>query len=200
MPLSAYDECQNLESSIEKVQTGANTLTAYKTRYVYDRDDRIAATLFGEDADTTRTTLIYDSLGRIKTRKTYIGSCNSEESYTFAAGYTGYSANATTGLATGMNQAGMAQSYAYDVNGRITSWMCNNKVCSYEYDAIGQLIRVNDEKDPRGVSCTACLSAASQLYKTDLIQAYHAKGCRTLFRTTAPLFIAVILVTCLLRP
>ncbi len=147
---AAYDECQNLESSIEKVQTGPNTLTAYKTRYVYDRDDRIAATLFGEDADTTRTTLIYDSLGRIKTRKTYIGSCNSEESYTFAAGYTGYSANATTDLVTGMSQTGMAQSYAYDVNGRIISWTCNNKACSYEYDAIGQLIRVNDEKDPRG--------------------------------------------------
>ena len=71
VPLSAYDECQNLESSIEKVQTGTNTMTAYKTRYVYDRDDRVAATLFGEDADTTRTTLIYDSLGRVSNRKTF---------------------------------------------------------------------------------------------------------------------------------
>ncbi len=44
----------------------------------------------------------------------------------------------------------MVQSYAYDNCGRIISWTCNNKVCSYEYDAIGQLIRVNDEKDPRG--------------------------------------------------
>ena len=29
---------------------------------------------------------------------------------------------------------------------------CNNKKCSYEYDAIGQLIRVNDEKDTQGHS------------------------------------------------
>ena len=30
--------------------------------------------------------------------------------------------------------------------------MCNNKKCSYAYDGIGQLIRVNDEKDTRGHS------------------------------------------------
>ena len=51
-----------------------------------------------------------------------------------------------------MSQTGMVQSYAYDNCGRITSWTCNNKACSYEYDAIGQLIRVNDEKDARGHS------------------------------------------------
>ena len=72
------------------------------------------------------------------------------ESYTYAPGYTGYSANATTDLITGMSQTGMVQSYTYDDNGRISSWTCNNKKCSYEYDAIGQLIRVNDEKDTRG--------------------------------------------------
>ena len=44
----------------------------------------------------------------------------------------------------------MVQSYTYDDNGRISSWTCNNKKCSYEYDAIGQLIRVYDEKDTRG--------------------------------------------------
>ena len=46
----------------------------------------------------------------------------------------------------------LAQSYTYDDNGRIASWTCNNQACSYEYDAIGQLIRVNDQKDTRGHS------------------------------------------------
>ena len=97
--------------------------------------------------------MIYDGLGRVSSRKAFNGSgCTVEESYTYAAGYTGYSANATTDLITGMSQTGMVQSYTYDDNGRIASWTCNNKKCSYAYDGIGQLIRVNDEKDTRGHS------------------------------------------------
>ena len=78
---AAYDECQNVLMHVEKLKASNGTLS-YKTRYVYDRDDRIAATLFGEDADTTHTTLIYDDLGRVTNRKTYNGSsCTVTESY-----------------------------------------------------------------------------------------------------------------------
>ena len=102
---AAYDECQNVSMHVEKLKSANGTLKSYKTRYVYDRDDRTAATLFGEDADTTRTTLIYDGLGRVTDRRTYNGSsCTVTESYTYAPGYTGYSANAATDLITGIVQ------------------------------------------------------------------------------------------------
>ncbi len=39
---AAYDEAQNVSMHVEKLKSANGTLKSYKTRYVYDRDDRTA--------------------------------------------------------------------------------------------------------------------------------------------------------------
>ena len=64
--------------------------------------------------------------------------------------------------------------YAYDSRGNITSETRNGKVTTYTYDALGQLIRVNDPHDT-----TAGASGTTWVYNYDrggniLSKSYYA--------------------------
>ena len=81
-----------------------------------------------------------------------------------------YAALITQG--TGSNAMNFA--YAYDSRGNITSETRNGKVTTYTYDALGQLIRVNDPNDP-----TAGSTGTTWVYNYDrggniTSKSYHA--------------------------
>ena len=59
----------------------------------------------------------------------------------------GSEANGTTSLIQTITQNGVTLTYTYDNNGNITSVSDGTKITGYVYDAIGQLIRVNDQTD-----------------------------------------------------
>ena len=75
-----------------------------------------------------------------------------ETAYTFIKGADAYGGNATTPLIASIRQgeggSAMNFDYEYDSRGNITSETRNGKVTTYTYDALGQLIRVNDPNDP----------------------------------------------------
>ncbi len=66
-------------------------------------------------------------------------------------GNTAYGTNATTPLVASITQGSGANAfnlaYTYDSRGNITSETRNNVTMTYEYDALGQLVRVNDPID-----------------------------------------------------
>ena len=122
---------------------------AYKTGYTYDTDNRITEMDFGGD-DKIRYT--YDSLGRVSARTVENGTDvgKLETAYSFAAG--GYGEGSTTPLVESIRQPGVSFDYAYDNRGNIISEKryapgtaeADKLETTYEYDALGQLIRVND--------------------------------------------------------
>ena len=104
---------------------------------------------FGGD-DKIRYT--YDSLGRVSARTVENGTDAGklETAYSFAAG--GYGEDSTTPLVESIQQPGVSFDYAYDNRGNIISEKryapgtaeADKLETTYEYDALGQLIRVND--------------------------------------------------------
>ena len=99
----------------------------------------------------TKVSYVYDKLNRITSRKI----TNSVE-YNTAYGYvqgdtTAYGTNATTPLVASITQGSGANAfnlaYTYDDRGNITSETRNGNTTTYEYDALGQLVRVNDPWD-----------------------------------------------------
>ena len=122
---------------------------AYKTGYTYDTDNRITEMDFGGD-DKIRYT--YDSLGRVSARTVENGTDAGklETAYSFAAG--GYGEDSTTPLVESIRQPGVSFDYAYDNRGNIISEKryapgtaeADKLETTYAYDALGQLIRVND--------------------------------------------------------
>ena len=62
--------------------------------------------------------------------------------YGYAAG--GYGTGSTTPLVASIQQTAIPFSYAYDSRGNITSETRSGQTTTYEYDALGQLTRVND--------------------------------------------------------
>ena len=56
----------------------------------------------------------------------------------------GYGTNSTTPLVKKITQNGISFEYEYDSRGNITSEKRGNLTTTYQYDALGQLIRVND--------------------------------------------------------
>ena len=126
--------------------------------------------------DGLRIAYEYDELGRIKERALTNGSAGYTTTYTFVAG--GYGTNSTTPLVAGITQGtgsnAMNFAYAYDSRGNITSETRNGKVTTYTYDALGQLIRVNDPHDT-----TAGASGTTWVYTYDrggniLSKSYYA--------------------------
>ena len=127
--------------------TGSGT---HKTEYQYDKDNRVKAIRYN-GSNTTRVDYTYDKLNRITSRKT----TNSVE-YNTAYGYvqgdtTAYGTNATTPLVASITQGSGTNAfnlaYTYDDRGNITSETRNGNITTYEYDALGQLVRVNDPWD-----------------------------------------------------
>ena len=166
-----YDAQNRLETFRERVGE-----ERHKTAFTYDRDSRV--TRMDYDTDKGKVEYAYDSLGRIASRKVTSGGNAYETVYTFVKGAEEYGANATTPLVASIRQgegaSAMNFAYEYDSRGNITAETRNGKVTTYSYDALGQLIRVNDPNDP-----TAGESGTTWVYEYDrggniLSKSYHS--------------------------
>ncbi len=142
-----YTRHSNLNRFREELSDGW-TKDTYETSYAYDIDNRVTEMQFDDSAHKVAYT--YDELGRINARTLTNGTASYLTTYTFVTG--GYGTNSTTPLVSGITQGSgenaMNFAYAYDSRGNITSETRNGKVITYTYDALGQLIRVNDPNDP----------------------------------------------------
>ena len=134
-----YDTCGRLARFAEQV--GASR-AAYETAFGYDREDRPTALTYGSSA--SRTENAYDGLGRLSTRKVYVNGSAYTTAYAYAPGA---ESGQTTALVQEITQPGENHSYAYDNVGNIVSAARNGVTTTYAYDALGQLIRVNDPSD-----------------------------------------------------
>ena len=134
-----YDTCGRLARFAEQV--GASR-AAYETTFGYDREDRPTALTYGSSA--SRTENAYDGLGRLSTRKVYVNGSAYTTAYAYASGA---ESGQTTALVQEITQPGENHSYAYDNVGNIVSAARNGVTITYAYDALGQLIRVNDPND-----------------------------------------------------
>ena len=134
-----YDTCGRLARFAEQV--GASR-AAYETTFGYDREDRPTALTYGSSASKTETA--YDGLGRLSTRKVYVNGSAYTTAYAYAPGA---ESGQTTALVQEITQPGENHSYAYDNVGNIVSAARNGVTTTYAYDALGQLIRVNDPND-----------------------------------------------------
>ena len=71
-------------------------------------------------------------------------------------GASAYGTNATTPLVASITQGSGTNAfnlaYTYDSRGNITSETRNSVTTTYEYDKLGQLVRVNDKNDTTGGS------------------------------------------------
>ena len=156
-----YTRHSNLNSFREEVGEGWLGST-HKTSYTYDIDNRVTEMQF--DDSQHKIAYTYDELGRIKKRALTNGTAGYTTTYTFVAG--GYGTNSTTPLVAGITQGtgsnAMNFAYAYDSRGNITSETRNGKATTYTYDALGQLIRVNDPHDT-----TAGASGTTWVYNYD---------------------------------
>ena len=137
-----YDKLNNLTTFSEQVDG-----EVHKTEYVYDRDNRITEISF--DGGPHKVGYTYDELGRVATRVAECGVTAGKvtSSYNYVDG--GYGTNSTSPLVSSITQNGINFSYTYDSRGNITSetrskGTNNSKTTGYVYDALGQLIRVND--------------------------------------------------------
>ncbi len=132
-----YDKLGNLERFAENVGT-----ETHETAYVYDRDNRMTA--LTHDGDTQKVSYAYDELGRVTTRTAECGADAGKltSSYEYVDG--GYGTNSTTPLVKKITQNGISFEYEYDSRGNIVSEKRGNLTTTYAYDALGQLIRVND--------------------------------------------------------
>ena len=166
-----YDAQNRLQTFHER--TGD---TYHKTAFTYDRDSRV--TQMDYDTDKGKVEYTYDTLGRVSSRKVTGGETAYETAYTFVKGADAYGGNATTPLVASIRQgegdSAMNFAYEYDSRGNIVQENRNGKVTTYSYDALGQLIRVNDPNDP-----TAGEGGTTWLYEYDcggniLSKSYHS--------------------------
>ena len=134
-----YDTCGRLARFAEQV--GASR-AAYEMTFGYDREDRPTVLTYGSSASKTETA--YDGLGRLSTRKVYVNGSAYTTAYAYAPGA---ESGQTTALVQEITQPGENHSYAYDNVGNIVSAARNGVTTTYAYDALGQLIRVNDPND-----------------------------------------------------
>ena len=140
----AYDNVYgNLSEFTEKV--GENR-QEYGTKFGYDDENRptsltysIGATAIGQSTTTI------DKLNRTTFSAVKLGSKTFTSEYHFAAG--GYGTGSVTNLVSSITQPGCNCGYGYDDNGNIASATLNGKWTGYTYDALGQLIQVNDHSD-----------------------------------------------------
>ena len=132
-----YDKLGNLERFAENVGT-----ETHETAYVYDRDNRVTALTY--DGDTQKVSYGYDELGRVTTRTAECGADAGKltSTYTYVDG--GFGTNSTTPLVKKITQNGISFEYEYDSRGNIVSEKRGSLTTTYAYDALGQLIRVND--------------------------------------------------------
>ena len=142
----AYDNVYgNLSEFTEKV--GENR-QEYGTKFGYDDENRPTSLTYSIGATTIgQSTTTIDKLNRTTFSAVKLGSKTFTSEYHFAAG--GYGTGSVTNLVASITQPGCNCGYGYDDNGNIASATLNGKWTGYTYDALGQLIRVNDRSDTR---------------------------------------------------
>ena len=118
------------------------TVKRNKSKNAYDRDNR--ATTINYDGGAHKVAYTYDELGRLKTRTAECGADAGKLTSTYEYVDGGYDTNSTTPLVKKIAQNGVSFEYEYDSRGNITSEKRGNLITTYQYDALGQLIRVND--------------------------------------------------------
>lgn len=137
------------------------TAGGYKmeTLYGYDKDNRPApekdtggtitrhAVQYGQLADNRYVDYSYDALGRITGRTQMNGTYTSAATYTFVPG-NNVTPNTTTPLVESIAQPGLNLTYTYDNEGNILTETRNGQTTRYQYDMIGQLLRVDDPNEP----------------------------------------------------
>ena len=142
----AYDNVYgNLSEFTEKA--GENR-QEYGTKFGYDDENRPTSLTYsasGKEIGQSTTTI--DKLNRTTFSAVKLGSKTFTSEYHFAAG--GYGTGSVTNLVSSITQPGCNCGYGYDDNGNIASATLNGKWTGYTYDALGQLIQVNDHSDTR---------------------------------------------------
>ena len=142
----AYDNVYgNLSEFTEKV--GENR-QEFGTKFGYDDENRPTSLTYSMGAATIgQSTTTIDKLNRTTFSTVKLGSKTFTSEYHFAAG--GYGTGSVTNLVASITQPGCNCGYGYDDNGNIASATLNGKWTGYTYDALGQLIQVNDHSDTR---------------------------------------------------
>ena len=142
----AYDNVYgNLSEFTEKV--GENR-QEYGTKFGYDDENRPTSLTYSVGATTIgQSTTTIDKLNRTTFSAVKLGSKTFTSEYHFAAG--GYGTGSVTNLVASITQPGCNCGYGYDDNGNIASATLNGKWTGYSYDALGQLVQVNDHSDTR---------------------------------------------------
>ena len=140
--LIEYDK-KNRVKAFNEATADAN----FKTEYTYDADNRVTKVRYNS-SDTSKVDYVYDKLNRITSRTVTNGASSYATQYAYAPGATVYGENATTPLVSSITQGegenAMNFAYTYDSRGNITSETRNGLTTTYVYDALGQLVRVND--------------------------------------------------------
>ena len=142
----AYDNVYgNLSEFTEKVSENRQE---YGTKFGYDDENRPTSLTYSMGAATIgQSTTTIDKLNRTTFSVVKLGSKTFTSEYHFAAG--GYGTGSVTNLVSSITQPGCNCGYGYDDNGNIASATLNGKWTGYTYDALGQLIQVNDHSDTR---------------------------------------------------
>ena len=142
----AYDNVYgNLSEFTEKV--GENR-QEFGTKFGYDDENRPTSLTYSIGATTIgQSTTTIDKLNRTTFSAVKLGSKTFTSEYHFSAG--GYGTGSVTNLVASITQPGCNCGYGYDDNGNIASATLNGKWTGYTYDALGQLIQVNDHSDTR---------------------------------------------------
>lgn len=142
----AYDNVYgNLSEFTEKV--GENR-QEFGTKFGYDDENRPTSLTYSIGATTIgQSTTTIDKLNRTTFSAVKLGSKTFTSEYHFAAG--GYGTGSVTNLVASITRPGCNCGYGYDDNGNIASATLNGKWTGYTYDALGQLIQVNDHSDTR---------------------------------------------------
>ena len=145
----AYDNVYgNLSEFTEKV--GENR-QEFGTKFGYDDENRPTSLTYSMGAATIgQSTTTIDKLNRTTFSAVKLGSKTFTSEYHFAAG--GYGTGSVTNLVASITQPGCNCGYGYDDNGNIASATLNGKWTGYTYDALGQLVQVNDHSDTRSGS------------------------------------------------
>ena len=139
----SYNQFELISKFTESVGTAR---TKFSTAFTYDTENRVTNLAYG----TGSLAYTYDGLGRITKRVLKPGSTAVNTTYGYLAG--GRGTNSTTALVQTIAQGGITLTYAYDNCDNITSVSNGTKATQYYYDALGQLIRVNDQFDTRAHS------------------------------------------------
>ena len=145
----AYDNVYgNLSEFTEKV--GENR-QEFGTKFGYDDENRPTSLTYSIGATTIgQSTTTIDKLNRTTFSAVKLGSKTFTSEYHFVTG--GYGTGSVTNLVSSITQPGCNCGYGYDDNGNIASATLNGKWTGYTYDALGQLIQVNDHSDTRSGS------------------------------------------------